>query len=142
MIEIRNYHKKVSWKKRFDRAMCYLVNPNSYLEISTHLLENIAHARAYNRFNHNINIDKMLKIVYDCFYGRCKSYLFEVVTEYDTETRYEKIVKCTFRSEYDELNDIVIVLKEGFIVTAWLNRKTDRHCTLDAGKYYQFKNKY
>ena len=64
-----------------------------------------------------------------------QSYLFEVETEYNTETRFETITKAVFRTEYNDTKDIVIVVREGIIVTAWLQNKEDKHCTLNLKKY-------
>lgn len=48
----------------------------------------------------------------------------------------EQEPKYTIRVPYNHLNDAVfVVFKSGFCKTVWLNRKTDRHGTLDKSRY-------
>lgn len=56
-----------------------------------------------------------------------------------------KSTKFVLRFSYDNLRDVVIVLREGrkggyyTVVTAWSNLKTDNHNTLDISKYDDVK---
>lgn len=44
--------------------------------------------------------------------------------------------KYTVRFHHDAKNDIVmVVMGDGFVRTAWLNAKNDRHRTLDKSRY-------
>jgi hypothetical protein len=45
------------------------------------------------------------------------------------------IIKACFRTDYDYKRDISIVVKDGLIITAWLNNYHDRHLTLNKEKY-------
>lgn len=56
---------------------------------------------------------------------------------FEIEVQNGTVVKIGVRMPHDELNDIIVIFqpKDGFVRTVWLNRKTDSHKTLDAGKY-------
>jgi acid phosphatase class B len=66
---------------------------------------------------------------------------------YEVETKgKDDIVKCVLRTSYDLDRDISIVFATSkdnkyAVKTAWLNKKNDRHNTLDKSKYY-FPKKY
>jgi len=47
------------------------------------------------------------------------------------------LTKVVFRVHYDEIHDlaVVVMLKDGFVKTVWLNRKDDQHRTLNTSKY-------
>jgi hypothetical protein len=48
----------------------------------------------------------------------------------------ESIIKQVWRQKLDEKRDLVLVLNpEGFVRTVWINLKTDKHRTLDRGRY-------
>jgi len=47
------------------------------------------------------------------------------------------VVKTVIRTPYDNDRDISIVVRDGFILTCWLNFKTDLHFSLDVNKYYK-----
>lgn len=61
---------------------------------------------------------------------------FEVI---EIEMRNGAVQKMVVRGEYDEYDDIVLVVipkSHGlFVKTAWLNRWNDNHRTLDVSKY-------
>lgn len=62
-------------------------------------------------------------------------YLFEI--EANDINGSEQITKGVFRTSYNREYDIVIVVRKNKIVTAWLQKKADTHCTLDRNKYFQ-----
>ena len=121
------YHKQVYWKRWFDTAICKLIDVNQPLKISSHF--NREHTNNKMHGNHLVDTDKLIQIVYK----RIKSYLFEVETEY--ENHIETITKAVFRAPYDDEKDVVIVVRNNLIVTAWFNHNDDKHMTLDASKY-------
>jgi hypothetical protein len=45
------------------------------------------------------------------------------------------IIKAWFRTDYDYKRDISIVVKDGLIITAWLNNYKDKHRSLNKEKY-------
>jgi hypothetical protein len=59
------------------------------------------------------------------------SEVFEIGAEFN------RVVKVAVRKTYDEQHDISIVFNvhDGRVRTAWLNKKTDTHRTLDRAKY-------
>lgn len=130
MIKKNLYHKKVFWKKHFDKALCFLITSDKII-VSSHIKNTTNKWCGHDA----ININKLIAIVYGCKNRQNKHYLFEVETEYNTEIKFEKIVKAVIRTEYNYEKDIIIVLRENTIVTAWLNDKTDKHYTLDYKKY-------
>lgn len=131
MIRTNLYHKRIFWKQRFDKALIYLVHNDTPLYVSQHIINTKNEWCDHDK----IDIGRLINIVYRCRNRTQKHYLFEVETEYNTETKYEKITKAVIRTEYDDNKDIVIVLRDNRIITAWLNNKTDRHQTLDYKKY-------
>ena len=58
-----------------------------------------------------------------------KGYLFEV------ETDNGQITKAVYRVAYNNNYDMCIVVRYRLIVTAWTNKNTDTHTTLDSDKY-------
>ena len=54
---------------------------------------------------------------------------------FEVETTDGIVTKCVIRCEYDESRDISIVVRDGFVLTSWLNQKNDFHATLDRSKY-------
>lgn len=61
---------------------------------------------------------------------------FDVV---EVETHNGRTVKYVLRGSYNDEFDIVLVIMPatpgGFVKTVWLNRKSDRHSTLDRSRY-------
>ncbi len=59
---------------------------------------------------------------------------------FEAEVINGKLVKFCIRMSYDALHDISIVVAHDtqyVVKTLWLNRKTDKHRTLDKNKYAQ-----
>ena len=54
---------------------------------------------------------------------------------FEVETTNGIVTKCAIRCEYDNETDISIVIRDGFVVTAWLNYNDDKHFSLDRSKY-------
>lgn len=47
-----------------------------------------------------------------------------------------RVLKRVYRLPHDDSNDIVLVVQpDGLVRTVWLNRKNDRHATLDRSRY-------
>ena len=54
----------------------------------------------------------------------------------EIEVENGRVVKSVYRSKYDKVLDIIIVVNyDGFVRTVWFNKVSDRHQTLDVGKY-------
>lgn len=130
MTKTNLYHKKVYWKKYLDKAVRVLLKDNTF-RISSHIRYSTNTWCDHDK----VDLDKLETIMMEVLMKERQSYLFEVETVYDTETRFETITKAVFRTEYDNNKDIVIVVREHTIVTAWLQDKDDRHCTLNPKKY-------
>jgi hypothetical protein len=126
---MRLYHKKVYWKKELDKALCYLIT-SDYIKVTNHIKYSTNKWCGHDR----INVNKLIAIVYGCKNRTNKHYLFEVETNYSCGREW--ITKAVIRTEYNDYNDVVIVLRKNTIVTAWLQNKDDRHDTLDKEKYF------
>lgn len=129
----RLYHKKVYWKKSLDKALCYLITSDR-IRVSDHIKNTTNKWCGHDK----ININKLIAIVYGCKNRTNQHYLFEVETE--LKNGQEWITKAVIRTAYNKDKEVVIVLRENVIVTAWLQDKEDRHNTLDSNKYYKPKN--
>jgi hypothetical protein len=57
-----------------------------------------------------------------------------IEVEYDEQK--DKIVKQVWRQQLDDRRDIVLVIcPNGFVRTAWINLRSDKHKTLNAARY-------
>lgn len=122
------YHREVYWKELFDAESQLLLKGN--ILISNHLYK---HIEQDTKPRYNIDIDKLFDTIE--YLQDNKFYPFEV------ETDNGKVTKAVVRVKYDNKRDISIVIRKGFIVTAWLNDNTDLHFTLDESKYYKSLDK-
>lgn len=117
------YHRNVCWGNDFDtQSKKLLLSVN---HISKHLQNNI-----YNINKPRYDIDQ--NTLFTVFKRLCSQSIkpFEVETD-----KNNKVFKTVIRTPYDEDRDISIVVRQGIIVTAWLNKKTDIRKTLDISKY-------
>lgn len=60
---------------------------------------------------------------------------FEVET--DDSLGEETVTKYVVRVSADEWSDISLVIRGNKVITAYINSKTDNHCTLNFDKYVQ-----
>ena len=93
----------------------------------------------YNQsgFNLSTTASELDRIIDELIDNKRCYFLYEVETQAKDE-----IVKCVLRTGYDLDRDISIVFaisKDGknIVKTAWLNKKNDKHNTLDKSKYYK-----
>ena len=119
------YHREVFWRPQFDIQSKQLLL--SVTRLSNHLYDHIENS---NQPRYDINIETLYHIVQ----GLCKQHIQPFEVEVDDNN---KVVKMVVRTSYDDDRDISIVVREGFVVTAWLNNKIDKHETLDVNKYYK-----
>ena len=135
-MKVKNlYHKKVYWKRHFDKAVQKLITDK--VRVSDHI--KIDNQKIAWCGHNKIELNKLLAITYDYVEKKIGGYLFEVETEYDTKTKVEVITKAVFRTEFNKEKDIVIVVRKNTIITAWLQDKNDKHSTLDSSKYWKPK---
>ncbi len=124
----RLYHKKVFWCADFDLQARALFNKNYSLHLFEHLL--------YSTDKHGMTMRELDRIIDELIEKKRNFYLYEVAT-----TMQNEVFKAVVRTSYDLDRDISIVFgvskkNELIVKTAWLNRKNDRHNTLDKSKYY------
>ena len=124
----RLYHKKVYWHKSFDVLAKELFNKNYSLHLFEYLL--------YSTDKHDMTMRELDRIIDELIDNKRCYFLYEVETQ-----AKDKITKCVLRTGYDLDRDISIVFatskdNKNIVKTAWLNRKDDRHTTLDKSKYY------
>lgn len=118
------YHREVYWEDSFDEQSLILIK--SIKHLSTHLWEHIEQS-TQPRYDIDVTtLYYIIKSIENC-------YPFEV------EIIDNKVIKCVIRLRYDNDRDISIVVREGFIVTCWLNNRNDFHLTLDKSKYEKEK---
>ena len=114
------FHRSVYWHDSFDAQSLILIK--SVERLSNHLWE---HIELSKKARYDIDAKTLYHIVKSI--ESCEPFEVEVVDN--------KVVKCVVRVKYDDNRDISIVVREGFILTAWLNDSTDLHFTLDKSKY-------
>lgn len=124
----RLYHKKVFWHTDFDLQARTLFNKNYSLHLFEHLL--------YSTDKHGMTMRELDRIIDEIIDKKRNYFLYEVET-----TIHDEVFKAVVRTSYDLDRDISIVFalskkNELIVKTAWLNRKDDRHMTLDKSKYY------
>ena len=117
------YHKRGYWNKQIENeAICFIKRWHG--KPSQHLSYIIM---SKTRRNHIYSIGEIYKAIGHAKLNNC--YIFE------TAYKKEKLTKVVFRTSFNDYDDISIVLSNGIIVTAWLNRKTDNHETLNLNNY-------
>ena len=119
------YHREVFWQPQFDIESKQLLL--SVSRLSNHLYDHIENS---NKPRYDINIETLYHIVQ----GLCRQDIQPFEVEVDDDN---KVAKMVVRTSYDNDRDISIVVREGFIVTCWINFKSDKHFSLDINKYYK-----
>ena len=122
MPTIKLYHSSIYFLDSFNTQSLTLIK--SVKNLSNHLWEHIDNS---NQKRYNIDVAKLYLILNSINESNCHP--FEV------ETTDGIVSKCVIRCEYDESSDISIVVRDGFVLTSWLNQKDDFHTTLDRSKY-------
>lgn len=122
MSTIKLYHSSIYFLDSFNSQSLTLIK--SVKNLSNHLWEHIDNS---NQKRYNIDVAKLYLILNSINESNC--YPFEV------ETTDGIVTKCVIRCEYDDKRDISIVVREGFVVTCWVNNNDDLHDTLDRSKY-------
>jgi hypothetical protein len=121
------YHKEVNWEKRFDYALNYLIKRD--MELTEHLWQ---HLTTKDKPKYDIDYNKLISICKNVYaHKQPHLYVFEIETDDNTGM----IIKACFRTDYDYKRDISIVVKDGLIITAWLNNYHDKHVSLNKEKY-------
>ena len=121
-MEIKLYHKDVFWLDSFNSQSLTLIK--SAKRLSNHVWEHIDNS---TQKRYNIDVAKLYLILNSIDESNC--YPFEV------EVEDGKVVKCVIRLRYDDKRDVSIVVRDGFVVTAWVNSNMDKHASLDRSKY-------
>lgn len=116
------YHKEVFWKNNFEKEALDLVF--TVRRLSYHLLEHLNNADEKHEYTL-----KGISKAFNAIKFDNKGYLFEV------EETDGKVTKAVYRVQYDNDKDICLVIRKGLIATAWVNKKNDKHFTLDKTKY-------
>ena len=120
------YHKEVFWKNNFDRDSARLIK--SVNRISRHLRDYLDYSTADRR---SFDLDGIMKVT------RALKQM-DSVQAFEVETEKGKLTKCVVRVSYNDKKDICLVYRYGFIVTAWLCNKDDKHKTLNKSKYARY----
>lgn len=123
------YHREVFWLDVFDQQATDLIKDKE-LQYSLHLEENFI---LPTNDKHYINKRKLYHIL--------NNFNTNAIKPFEVLVYNNKAVKAVVRTEYDETRDISIVLRNGRVVTAWLNNKNDIHKNLNNSKYMNEENK-
>ena len=117
------FHKSVYWIPQFDIQSKQLLL--SVKRLSNHLYDHIENS---NKPRYDISVEHLYNIVQGLYSQDIHPFEVEVDCN-------NKVVKTVIRTSYDDNRDISIVIRYGYIVSAWLNSKGDNHLTLDRSKY-------
>ena len=117
------FHKSIYWIPQFDIQSKQLLL--SVKRLSNHLYERIENS---NKPRYDISVEHLYNIVQDLYSQDIHPFEVEVDCN-------NKVVKTVIRTSYDDNRDISIVIRYGYIVSAWLNSKGDNHLTLDRSRY-------
>ncbi len=119
------YHYEVFWKDEIQNQINTALNSGFTLQFDKHAIEN-----KYKRkiATSKITIEKLKN-------GYC----------FEAEVKKDKVVKFVIRYGYNDIYDLSSVWQPNvdclYCRTVWLNKKNDKHITLDENKYVQYKNK-
>ena len=117
------FHKSIYWIPQFDIQSKQLLL--SVKRLSNHLYDHIENS---NKPRYDISVEHLYNIVQDLYSQDIHPFEVEVDCN-------NKVVKTVIRTSYDDNRDISIVIRYGYIVSAWLNSKGDNHLTLDRSRY-------
>lgn len=117
------YHREVYWLDSFDSQSLTLIR--SIERLSNHLYDHIENS---NKPRYDISVEHLYNIVQGLYSQDIHPFEVEVDCN-------NKVVKTVIRTSYDDNRDISIVIRYGYIVSAWLNNKCDNHLALDRSKY-------
>ena len=117
------FHKSIYWIPQFDIQSKQLLL--SVKRLSNHLYDHIENS---DKPRYDVSIEHLYNIVQ----GLCSQDIHPFEVEVDCNN---KVVKTVIRTPYDDNRDISIVIRYGYIVSAWLNDKNDNHISLDRSKY-------
>ena len=117
------FHKSIYWIPQFDIQSKQLLL--SVKRLSNHLYDHIENS---NKPRYDISVEHLYNIVQGLYSQDIHPFEVEVDCN-------NKVVKTVIRTSYDDNRDISIVIRYGYIVSAWLNSKGDNHLTLDRSRY-------
>lgn len=123
------YHNQVFWKQTFTKEAEELVNTVDLKDrraVSRHVKDGLDGMD--ERWSHTFDEETFIN-AFNSIIGSPNRDIFEV------EVENNKVVKAVVRVGYDKEADISFVIRRGIICSAWKNRRTDKHFTLDATKY-------
>ena len=116
------YHRPLYWQSQWDIE-------SKDLLLSAKRLSNHLRGRLNSPdYKHDIKLESLCGIVQSLYGQDIEPFEVEVDNN-------NKVVKMVVRVSYDRYRDISIVIRDGFIVTCWLNKNTDLHISLGENKY-------
>lgn len=118
------YHYEVYWNEKIQHQILIALNSKLPLKFDSHAIE--------NKFARKISISGIT------IEKLCGGYCFEA------EVNKNKVVKFVVRYSYNDIYDLcsVWIPKQDclYCKTIWLNKKNDKHYTLDERKYISYDN--
>jgi len=116
------YHKNVFWKEDFNKEYKCLFCEK--MKFSSHLKH---HLYEDNVPRYNINPYELNSIL--------NKIATSNIEPFEVELESNEVVKAVVRTTYNASKDICVVIRKGFVVTAWLNSHNDVHETMDFSRY-------
>ena len=118
------YHFELNWNEEIQKQIDDALNSDLPLKFDAHAID--------KKFSRKISTNGITKQKLK------KGYCFEAKVEND------KVIKFVIRYGYNDIDDLCSVWIPKDIClyckTIWLNKKDDKHITLDESKYVAYKN--
>ena len=119
------YHREVYWEKEIQKQIAAALNSGLPLKFDDHAID--------KKYERKISINGITK-------EKLKNgYCFEA------EVKNNKVVKFAIRYGYNDTDDLASVWNPKsdclYCKTIWINKKNDKHITLDESKYVSYPNK-
>lgn len=118
------YHREVYWKNSFDKQAFNLIK-NNKITLTQHFVNHVLYDYVYR---YMIDFDSLNIIIDELIEDK-------EIKPFEVEIENNKVTKAVVRVPYDDTSDISIVFRKNKIITAWLNKREDKHYTLDETKY-------
>lgn len=118
------YHNELYWTEEIQNQIDAALNSELPLQFDDHAIEN-----KYKRqiSISGITIEKLKN-------GNC----------FEAQVKNNKVIKFVIRYGYNDIYDLSSVWRQKtyclYCITIWLNKKDDKHVTLDASKYVEYRD--
>lgn len=116
------YHRDVYFKDSFKAEAKKLIHND--MRISAHCMNHVAHVDDKHKYT-QADIIKAVKFIAS-----------HDIMPFEVETTADEVTKACYRLHNKITgNDMCVVLRNGLVVTCWINSADDKHFTLDTNRY-------